>query len=52
MVGKGTDPASVSKKCMWKEKIELHWRIHGHKERAEFCKQVSWARTIQEKLGK
>lgn len=35
VVGQGRDTAGVTKKCMWKEKVELHWRIQGHKERTE-----------------
>jgi hypothetical protein len=31
---------SATKKYMWKEKIELHWRIQGQKVRAELYKEV------------
>jgi hypothetical protein len=42
MVGQGRDPADVTKKYMWEEKVELQWRIQGHEERKELCKRVSW----------
>jgi len=37
---------------MWKEKVELHWRIQGHKEWTKHCKQVIWGLKNPKKTGK
>jgi hypothetical protein len=52
MVGQGWNSADMAKKCMWEEKVELWWRMQGHKERKELCKQVSWIKNNPEKAGK
>jgi hypothetical protein len=49
MVGQGRNSADVAKRYMWEEKVELWWRMQGHKERTELCRQVCWIKNNPEK---
>jgi hypothetical protein len=45
-------PSWCTKKYMWKEKVELNWRIQGYKEGTKHCKQVIWGQNNPGKTGK